>query len=232
MANKYYKFKDIMITPMPIQRPMSAYVASFSKPSIELAGRLGYGVIVAPFAAAMTFGGLSEVNKLYGETAAKYGQTKKKLMCSYFIHFADNPKEDEAARAVADDFEARFSAIRRHYRYIIDNRRAPLALTLGRAWHVKWPLDAEAMHAAAQHLLGRHDFTTFRASECQANSPVRTLERLDVRRVGARIEIEVSARSFLHNQVRSMAGSLEHVGAGKWDADDLAAALAAQDRAR
>lgn len=137
-----------------------------------------------------------------------------------------------AARAVDDDFEARFSAIRRHYRYIIDNRRAPLALTLGRAWHVKWPLDAEAMHAAAQHLLGRHDFTTFRASECQANSPVRTLERLDVRRVGARIEIEVSARSFLHNQVRSMAGSLEHVGSGKWRAEDLADALAAKDRTR
>jgi tRNA pseudouridine38-40 synthase len=137
-----------------------------------------------------------------------------------------------AARAVDDDFEARFSAIRRHYRYIIDNRRAPLALTLGRAWHVKWPLDAEAMHAAAQHLLGRHDFTTFRASECQANSPVRTLERLDVRRVGARIEIEVSARSFLHNQVRSMAGSLEHVGSGKWQAEDLADALAAKDRTR
>jgi tRNA pseudouridine38-40 synthase len=137
-----------------------------------------------------------------------------------------------AACAVDDDFEARFSAIRRHYRYIIDNRRAPLALTLGRAWHVKWPLDAEAMHAAAQHLLGRHDFTTFRASECQANSPVRTLERLDVRRVGARIEIEVSARSFLHNQVRSMAGSLEHVGSGKWQAEDLADALAAKDRTR
>ncbi len=137
-----------------------------------------------------------------------------------------------AARAVDDDFEARFSAIRRHYRYIIDNRRAPLALTLGRAWHVKWPLDAEAMHAAAQHLVGRHDFTTFRASECQANSPVRTLERLDVRRIGARIEIEVSARSFLHNQVRSMAGSLEHVGSGKWQAEDLADALAAKDRTR
>lgn len=137
-----------------------------------------------------------------------------------------------AARAVDDDFEARFSAIRRHYRYIIDNRRAPLALTLGRAWHVKWPLDAEAMHAAAQHLLGRHDFTTFRASECQANSPVRTLERLDVRRIGVRIEIEVSARSFLHNQVRSMAGSLEHVGSGKWQAEDLADALAAKDRTR
>ncbi len=155
-----------------------------------------------------------------------------KLRDALNAHLKPTPVAVIAARAVKDDFEARFSAIRRHYRYIIDNRRAPLALTLGRAWHVKWPLDADAMHAAARHLIGRHDFTTFRASECQANSPVRTLERLDVRRIGERIEIEVSARSFLHNQVRSMAGSLEHVGSGKWRADNLAAALAAQDRTR
>lgn len=155
-----------------------------------------------------------------------------KLRDALNAHLKPAPVAVIAARAVGDDFEARFSAIHRHYRYIIDNRRAPLALTLGRAWHVKWPLDAEAMHVAAQHLLGRHDFTTFRASECQANSPVRTLERLDVRRIGARIEIEVSARSFLHNQVRSMAGSLEHVGSGKWRAEDLADALAAKDRTR
>ena len=155
-----------------------------------------------------------------------------KLRDALNAHLKPAPVAVIAARAVDGEFEARFSAIRRHYRYIIDNRRAPLALTLGRAWHVKWPLDAEAMHAAAQHLVGRHDFTTFRASECQANSPVRTLERLDVRRIGARIEIEVSARSFLHNQVRSMAGSLEHVGSGKWQAEDLANALAAKDRTR
>lgn len=155
-----------------------------------------------------------------------------KLRDALNAHLKPAPVAVIAARAVDGEFEARFSAIRRHYRYIIDNRRAPLALTLGRAWHVKWPLDAEAMHAAAQHLVGRHDFTTFRASECQANSPVRTLERLDVRRIGARIEIEVSARSFLHNQVRSMAGSLEHVGSGKWQAEDLADALAAKDRTR
>lgn len=155
-----------------------------------------------------------------------------KLRDALNAHLKPTPVAVIAARAVDGEFEARFSAIRRHYRYIIDNRRAPLALTLGRAWHVKWPLDAEAMHAAAQHLVGRHDFTTFRASECQANSPVRTLERLDVRRIGARIEIEVSARSFLHNQVRSMAGSLEHVGSGKWQAEDLADALTAKDRTR
>jgi tRNA pseudouridine38-40 synthase len=147
-------------------------------------------------------------------------------------HLKPDPIAVLEARAVGEDFEARFSAIRRHYLYVIDNRRAPLALGLGRAWHVKRPLDAQAMHDAAQSLVGRHDFTTFRAAECQANSPLRTLERLDVRRDGARIEIVASARSFLHHQVRSMVGSLEHVGSGKWRIEDLALALHAKDRAR
>lgn len=147
-------------------------------------------------------------------------------------HLKPDPIAVVDARAVDETFEARFSAIRRHYRYVIDNRRAPLTVTLGRAWHVKRPLDADAMHEAAQRLVGRYDFTTFRASECQANSPIRTLERLDVRRDGDRIEIVTCARSFLHNQVRSMAGSLEHVGTGKWSANDLAEALASKDRAR
>ena len=96
---EHYQFEDIEITPMPVQKEMSAYVASFSKPSIELAGRLGYGLIVAPFAAIMTFGGLADVNKLYGETCAKYGKKRKKLMCSFFIHFADTPEQEVAARA-------------------------------------------------------------------------------------------------------------------------------------
>lgn len=147
-------------------------------------------------------------------------------------HLKPDPIAICYVESVSLAFEARFSAIRRHYRYLIDNRRAPLTLTLGRAWHVKWSLDAQAMHEAAQSLLGRHDFTTFRASECQASSPIRTLERLDVRRSGERIEIDVSARSFLHNQVRSIAGSLEHVGSGKWRPADLIAALDARDRKR
>jgi len=147
-------------------------------------------------------------------------------------HLKPDPIDICHVESVSLAFEARFSAIRRHYRYLIDNRRAPLTLTLGRAWHVKWSLDAQAMHEAAQSLLGRHDFTTFRASECQASSPIRTLERLDVRRSGERIEIDVSARSFLHNQVRSIAGSLEHVGSGKWRPADLIAALDARDRKR
>ena len=121
-----------------------------------------------------------------------------------------------SAEPVPDTFDARFSAIRRHYLYKIINRRPPLTLEAGRAWLVKRKLDAEAMHEAAQVLVGRHDFSTFRDAECQATSPVRTLDRLDVVRRDDLIEIYASARSFLHHQVRSMVGSLEHVGAGKW----------------
>jgi tRNA pseudouridine38-40 synthase len=135
-----------------------------------------------------------------------------------------------AAERVPDDFDARFSARARHYVYRIINRRADLALDRGRAWRVPRPLDAQAMHNAAQRLIGKHDFTTFRAAECQAKSPVKTLDRLDVVREQNEIRILACARSFLHHQVRSMAGSLVLVGEGKWSADDLAAALAARDR--
>ncbi len=134
------------------------------------------------------------------------------------------------ASLVGDDFEARFSALGRHYLYRIANRRAPPALARGQVWWVPKRLDAEAMHEAARTLLGRHDFTTFRSAQCQANSPLRTLDRLDVARVGDAIEIRASARSFLHNQVRSMVGSLKRVGEGAWTAADLKAALEAKDR--
>ncbi len=137
-----------------------------------------------------------------------------------------------AAEKMPDGFDARFSALRRHYLYRIINRRADLAIERGRAWRVARPLDAEAMHEAAQRLIGKHDFTTFRSSECQAKSPLRTLDRLDVTRDGAALRVTATARSFLHNQVRSMVGSLVYVGEGRWDADDLAAALAACDRSR
>jgi tRNA pseudouridine38-40 synthase len=134
------------------------------------------------------------------------------------------------AERVADDFDARFFATRRHYLYRVVNRRADLALDQQRAWRVPRPLDSSAMQKAAQRLVGRHDFTTFRSSECQAKSPVKTLDRLDVTRDGDEVRVTAMARSFLHNQVRSMVGSLIHVGEGKWSADDLAAALAARDR--
>src|SRR5262249_28458978 len=134
------------------------------------------------------------------------------------------------AEHAADDFDARFSARRRHYLYRIVNRRADLALDAGRAWRAPRPLDDPAMHAAAQLLVGKHDFTTFRAPECQAKSPVKTLDRLDVERRGDEVRVHASARSFLHQQVRSMVGSLVRVGDGRWSADDLARALGARDR--
>jgi tRNA pseudouridine38-40 synthase len=135
-----------------------------------------------------------------------------------------------AAEPVGDSFDARFAALQRHYRYRIVNRRSDLALDRGRAWRLARPLDAAAMHAAAQRLVGRHDFTTFRHADCQAKSPVKTLDRLAVSRAGEEVQIEASARSFLHRQVRSMVGALVAVGEGRWSADDLAAALAARDR--
>jgi len=135
-----------------------------------------------------------------------------------------------SAEKVDENFDARFSAKRRHYLYRIVNRRADLALDRLRAWRVARRLDAEAMHEAAQKLVGRHDFTTFRAAECQARSPVKTLDRLAVDRADEEIRIFASARSFLQHQVRSMVGSLVLVGEGKWRAEDLAAALAARDR--
>jgi tRNA pseudouridine38-40 synthase len=136
-----------------------------------------------------------------------------------------------AVETVADSFDARFSAIRRQYLYRIVNRRADLALDRGRAWRVPARLDAAAMHEAAQLLVGRHDFTTFRSAECQAKSPQKTLDRLAVERHGEEIHIAASARSFLHHQVRSMVGSLVWVGEGRWSPDDLRRALQARDRA-
>ncbi len=145
-------------------------------------------------------------------------------------HLRPHPVAVLRVEKVADDFNARFSARKRHYLYRIINRRPDLTLERGRAWRVPRPLDVEAMHAAAQQLLGRHDFTTFRAAECQAKSPVKTLDRLDVTRVGEEVHVRTAARSFLHNQVRSVVGSLVLVGDGKWRAKDLKAALDARDR--
>jgi len=134
------------------------------------------------------------------------------------------------AEAVGEDFEARFSALRRIYRYRIVNRRAPLTFDAGLAWRVGPRLDAEAMRTAAQRLVGRHDFTTFRHAQCQAKSPVKTLDLLTVERAADEVHIHAMARSFLHHQVRSMVGTLALVGEGKWRAADVSAALEACDR--
>jgi len=146
------------------------------------------------------------------------------------FHLQPEPVAVLATAPVDDGFDARFSAKARHYLYRIVNRRPPLTVDAGRAWRVKAPLDAGAMDAAAQRLTGTHDFTTFRNAACQAKSPVKTLDRLSVRRQSEEIIIEASARSFLHSQVRSIAGSLRLVGDGRWSGDDLQAALAAKDR--
>ena len=136
-----------------------------------------------------------------------------------------------SAQKVADDWHARFSCIERHYLYRILNRRAPPALDAGRVWHVAVPLDVEAMSEAAAMLVGRHDFTTFRSVHCQSDSPVKTLDRFDVRREGEEIHVEASERSFLHHQVRSMVGCLALVGRGQWSPEDMRKALEARDRA-
>jgi tRNA pseudouridine38-40 synthase len=146
------------------------------------------------------------------------------------FHLRPQPIAVLTAERAADGFDARFSAVKRHYLYRIVNRRADLALEQERAWRAPRKLDAEAMHTAAQRLIGKHDFTTFRSTECQAKSPVKTLDQLDVMRDGDDVRVMASARSFLQHQVRSMVGSLVHVGEGKWSMDDLVKALDARDR--
>lgn len=147
------------------------------------------------------------------------------------FHLKPEPIAILSAKVVDDRFHARFRASGRTYRYRILNRRAPPALDRGRVWAVPKDLDAAAMHEAAKCLLGRHDFTSFRAKECQADSPVRTLDRLDVTRDGDMITVVAEAKSFLHHQVRNFVGTLKLVGEGKWTADDVRAALVARDRA-
>jgi tRNA pseudouridine38-40 synthase len=137
-----------------------------------------------------------------------------------------------ACEAVADDWHARFSCVRRSYEYRIENRRAPLTFRRGLAWQVPQPLDTAAMAQAAAALVGRHDFTTFRSAHCQADSPLRTLDLLNITRVDDHVSVCAAARSFLHHQVRSMVGCLALVGMGRWSVRDVADALAARDRSR
>jgi tRNA pseudouridine38-40 synthase len=145
-------------------------------------------------------------------------------------HLRPAPISILSATPVRDDFDARHSASARSYLYRILNRRAPPALERGKVWHAPRPLDSEAMHAAAQSILGHHDFTTYRSTQCQALSPVKTLDRLSVARVGEEIHISAGARSFLHNQVRSLVGSLKLVGEGRWPVSRMRKALDARDR--
>lgn len=154
----------------------------------------------------------------------------KTVMGALNFHCQPDPVAILACEKMHEGFDARFSAIRRSYRYRIFNRVPPLTHELGLAWHVKAELDADAMHEAAQVFVGHHDFTTFRHTRCQAKSPEKTLETFTVRREGQMVIAECASRSFLHNQVRSMVGTLRLVGDGRWTADDVRAALAARDR--
>ncbi len=153
-----------------------------------------------------------------------------RLMEALNAHLRPDPIAVKDCRIVSDDWHARFSCTGRSYLYRIVNRRAPLTLERGRAWQVAQPLDADAMHRAASALVGSHDFTTFRSAHCQAQSPVKTLDRLEVRREGEHVLIEAAARSFLHHQVRSMVGCLALVGMGRWPEERIAEVLAARDR--
>ncbi len=189
----------------------------------------GHAVRVA--GAGRTDAGVHALGQVAHVDLAKDWRTDK-VRDAINAHLRPHPVAILAAERVADDFDARFSARKRHYLYRIANRRPDLALDRLRAWRIPRRLNADAMHAAAQRLVGKHDFTTFRSTECQAKSPVKTLDRLDVNREGDEIVVRTSARSFLHNQVRSMVGSLAQVGDGKWSADDLGDALAAKERAR
>ncbi|MBA4163999.1 MAG: tRNA pseudouridine(38-40) synthase TruA [Erythrobacter sp.] len=153
-----------------------------------------------------------------------------RLMEALNAHLRPDPVAVTHCEAVPDDWHARYSCIGRRYLYRIVNRRAPLTIDLNRAWQVPQELDENTMHRAAQTLVGRHDFTTFRSAHCQAESPVKTLDRLEVERTGEEVRIHAAARSFLHHQVRSMVGCLALVGMGRWREAQLAEALAARDR--
>jgi tRNA pseudouridine38-40 synthase len=204
---------------MSVQQALEEAIASFSGETVitQAAGRTDAGVHA--LGQVVTFDLSTDRDPFRISEALNY-------------HLKPRPIAVLRAERVADDFEARFSARARHYEYRILNRRARPALEAGRVWHVPVELDAAIMHEAAQLILGKHDFTTFRAAECQAKSPVKTLDRLDVSRQLDLVVIRTSARSFLHHQVRSMVGSLKLVGEGRWTPRDFRAALDARDRSR
>lgn len=198
--------------------------------SIERAVREMTGEIATVHAAGRTDAGVHALAMRAHVEIAK-PLTPFRLMEGLNALLRPDPVAVLACEAVPDDWHARFSCKGRAYEYRIVNRRAPLTVEAGLAWRVPTPLDADAMHEAAQLLVGRHDFTTFRSAHCQAESPVKSLDRLDVVREGGRILVFAEARSFLHHQVRSMVGCLALVGQEKWSAADLKTALEARDRA-
>ncbi|MFQ5774149.1 MAG: tRNA pseudouridine(38-40) synthase TruA [Kiloniellaceae bacterium] len=197
--------------------------------AIEEAVRRFCGETVTAHAAGRTDAGVHALGQVVHFDLEKE-TTADTLRDALNYHLNPAPVAVLSAEQAEPDFHARFSAKERTYLYRIVNRRAPLALDRGRAWFVPVPLDATAMHEAAQALVGRHDFTSFRATDCQAASPVKTLDALEVARGGAEVRIVARARSFLHHQVRIMVGTLKLVGAGKWARGDVERALDARAR--
>ncbi len=197
--------------------------------ALENAVKAFCGETVTSFAAGRTDAGVHALGQVAHVDLAK-DTTAETVRDALNFHLKPAPIAVLKAEAVGEDFHARFSAKARLYRYRIVNRRPPLALDRGHAWLVGGELDTAAMHDAAQALLGHHDFTSFRATLCQAKSPLKTLDVLDVRRAGEEISVTARAQSFLHHQVRNMVGTLKLVGEGKWTRADVAAALAARDR--
>lgn len=197
---------------------------------LEAAARqLTHGAEVAATVAGRTDAGVHAAGQVVAlALPARFRPRQIRDALNY--HMKPHPVVVVRAAPAAQGWNPRFSAVQRSYRYLILNRRARPALLLGRVWHVATPLDAGAMHVAAQCLLGKHDFTSFRAAACQANSPIRTLDRLDVSRDGDIITIVAEARSFLHHQVRNLVGTLRLVGDGRWPVERVAAVLAARDR--
>ncbi len=185
---------------------------------------------VATVAAGRTDSGVHAAGQVVHADIAR-GMTPEKLVLALNYHLKPHPICVLQAVGVPDNWSARFAATGRAYRYQILNRPARAALLANRVWHLPRRLDVGAMQKGANHLIGQHDFTSFRASSCQANSPLRTLDRLEIVRVGDLVEIYAEARSFLHHQVRNMVGTLMLVGEGRWRAGDVATALAARDRA-
>lgn len=216
-------------------RPFSGWQRQESAPSVQAAIETAIfevtGEIVAVHGCGRTDSGVHALAQVahvdIGKPLSAY-----RLAAAINARLRPQPVSIMGCEVASPEFHARFDCIGRIYRYDIINRRSPLTFQTGLAWRVPQPLDADAMHLAAQELVGRHDFTTFRAVHCQARDPVKTLDRLDVVREGDKIVISAEARSFLHHQVRSMVGCLKLVGEGRWTVNDLHSALVARDRTR
>lgn len=215
--------------------PFSGWQRQTARPSVQQAleeAILGMsGEVVTTQAAGRTDAGVHALGQVaHVDLSKAWDPFRIREALNY--HLRPQPVAIVKAEAVDDSFEARFSALSRHYEYRILNRRAPPVIERNHVWHLPMPLDAEAMDYAAGMLVGLHDFTTFRSAECQAKSPLRTLDVLNVRRETDHIVINASARSFLHHQVRSMVGSLKLVGEGKWRPEKMRAVLDAADRSK